>query len=240
MDDTGLDTTRPVKLTLVSRLAEDVRRRILDGVMSPGEKINLDAIRRDFGTSVSSVREAIGRLVIDGLVTFEDHRGYRVAPISLAHLKEITRLRAELEGMALREAVAKGGVEWEINVMSAVYRLNRVTREAGNQASIKAWEAVHRTFHLALIQHCEMPQLLQFCDVLHNQNDRYRRLFLQRSAGDRDVAAEHAAIAEAAVAHDADRASGLLVMHIERTGTNLLKRLQAQFADPYNPADDAG
>jgi DNA-binding GntR family transcriptional regulator len=222
------------KVTIASQVARELRQRILDGEMPPGEKINLELVRRDFDISVSSVREAMGKLVTEGLVAFEDHRGYRVAPVSFENLKEITFLRAELEAMALRETMRHGNVEWESAVMGALYRLNHTHREAGNIASIKTWEKAHRDFHMELIAGCRMPQLLQFCNVLHSQNDRYRRLFLLASSGDRDVAAEHTAIAEAAISYDAETACALLGRHIERTGTNLLNRLRNENADLAN------
>jgi len=224
------------KATLASRVSSALRTSILTGELPPGLKINLDQVRKHYSISVSSVREAMGRLVADGLVEFEDQRGYRVAPISLANLEEITRLRMELEPLALRATIAAGDIEWESAVMGALYRLNRTERTASDLASIEAWEAAHRTFHQALISGCRMPLLLNFCAILHNQNDRYRRRFLLIRSGDRNVVEEHAAIAEAAVAHDADRAGALLKRHIERTGTNLLRHLQSALA----PTADGG
>ena len=77
-----------------------------------------------------------------------------------------------------------------------------------------------------------MPLLLQFINKLHNMNNRYRRLFLSERPGQRNVAEEHTAIAEAAVARHLDEAAGLLAAHLERTGTTLHKllaeRLQGQ------------
>jgi len=57
---------------------------ILRGDLKPGAKINLDRLRQDFAVSISPLREAVSRLVPDGLVEFEDQRGYRVAPVSAA------------------------------------------------------------------------------------------------------------------------------------------------------------
>lgn len=244
-----------------------VREDIMSGALPPGGKLNLDALRRTFGISVSSVREGIGKLVTDGLVTFEEHRGYRIAPVSGPHLVEVTVLRAELEGLALRQSIARGGVKWESDVLGALYRLTHTSRDGDGDGAVggaggaaqgssvqgsfaqgnagqknlaqkslaQSWEAVHRAFHRSLLVQCGMPQLLQFCDVLHHQHERYRRMDRALGAaatGDRDADAEHSAIADAAVKHDAALAVQRLDAHIRRNGAALLDRLGAAGALP--------
>ena len=219
--------------TVADRVTEELRARILEGRLGPGSGLNLDEIRKELEVSVSSVREAITRLMSVGLVELGAGRVYRVAPVSLDNLAEITALRHMLEPMALRHAVANGGLEWETEVTAAHYRLSRTERIAESQASIEAWEKAHNGFHFTLIKRCDRPVLLGILSMLQNMNDRYRRIFLETPAGRRDVvqgaqrqvAQEHADIAAAAVAHDADRAASLLAAHIERTGTALRHRL---------------
>lgn len=72
--------------------------------------------------------------------------------------------------------------------------------------------------------------LLGFCRTLLNLNDRYRRSFLVRSSGDRNVTTEHSEIAQGAVARDADFACGCLREHIHRTGSNLAVHLADRIA----------
>jgi DNA-binding GntR family transcriptional regulator len=219
-------TTR--KQTLSSRIVELLRRAILRGDLAPGEKLNLDRLREMHDVSISPLREAVSRLVSDGLVTFEDQRGYAVAPISAGNLAEITRLRCELEKMALRAAIAAGDLEWESQVVGALYRLRTTEQTASSPASVEAWEAAHTEFHLMLIRGCGMPLLLHFCTLLRLMHDRYRRLFLADLPAGRDVQAEHDGIAAAATARNADLASARLVAHIEATGAQLMARLLAQ------------
>lgn len=212
--------TPPRKETISSRVAADLRDAILRGDPAPGSKINLDRLRAAHDASISPLREAVARLVADGLVEFEDQKGYRVAPVSLADLAEVTRLRAMLEGMALEASIAEGDLDWESDVMRALYRLNRTPRDPA-----EAWEAAHTAFHSALTGGCRMPLLLRLCTMLANMNDRYRRLFPADDPADRDVAAEHTAIAEAATRRDARSAAGALRAHILRTGAALQARM---------------
>ena len=217
----------PRKATIASRISAELRQAILRGDMEPGAKINLDRTREAYQVSVSPLREAMARLVSDGIVEFEDQLGYRVTPVSLANLEEVTRLRIDLETLALGYSIKAGDIDWESGVIAALHRLNRTERDPASTSSIEAWEMAHTAFHLQLIAGCGMPLLLNFCAVLHNLNDRYRRIFLLQNPGDRNVRDEHKAIAEATVARNQSTACTALARHIERTGTNLRGKLAA-------------
>ena len=218
------------KNTIASQLVERLREAIVSGQLEAGAKINLDRAREIFAVSLSPLREALARLISDGLVTFEDNRGYRVAPVSVSDLREITRLREEFETLALHQAVAAAPPEWERDVMRSLHKLNTAERSQADPANLERWEALHREFHLTLLAGCGMPLLLGFCRTLLNLNDRYRRSFLVRTSGDRNVGLEHSEIAQGAVARDADYACERLREHIHRTGSNLAAHLSDRIA----------
>jgi DNA-binding GntR family transcriptional regulator len=219
------------KITMASQLTDRLREAIVSGHLAAGSKINLERAKQQFAVSLSPLREALARLIADGLVQFEDNRGYRVAPVSLSNLREITRLRTEFEIFALRESISAGDIDWEGDVLRALHKLNRCVRDASKPATLEQWEASHRQFHVALISGCRMPVLIEFCRVLLNLNDRYRRTFLRATSGDRKVGAEHGGLAQRAVARDAESACSRLKLHIDRTGSNLLEHLTGKI-DP--------
>jgi DNA-binding GntR family transcriptional regulator len=216
--------------TIGSQLAHRLREEIISGKLAPSLKINLALASKELGVSLSPLREGLARLVAEGLVEFEDNRGYRVAPVSLANLAEVTHLRCELECLALRHAMSMGDVNWEGDIVRALHRLNRIVRDRSNPETLAHWETAHRDFHLSLIAGCSMPLLLSTCRVLLNLNDRYRRNFLQAEGGDRNVAEEHRKIAEWTIAREVDRACDALRRHIQRTGTNLHAYLSKKLA----------
>ncbi|ATI42574.1 hypothetical protein CBW24_11525 [Pacificitalea manganoxidans] len=222
---------RAGKATRASRVASELRDLILRGDLPPGSKVHLDQLRERFGVSLSPMREAVSRLVADGIVVFEDQRGYRIAPVSRENLMEISQVRADVESLALRYAIAAADLDWESEILAALHRVNRTPRDNDDPDRFEAWEQAHSDFHQALISGCALPTLLRFCATLHLQTDRYRRLLLPGTAPDLDVAQEHAAIAEAAVARDTDRAAALLHDHIQRTGTMLAARIDPDLTD---------
>lgn len=214
-------------VTLSSALVARLRGAIMRGDLMPGTKLVLDRIRARYGVSLSPLREALCRLESEGLVEIQDQRGYRVTPVSQANLMEVIRLRVELEGLAAREAVRHGDGEWEGRVVAALHRLSRCKRDSRTLEEQEAWEACHRAFHAELISACRMPLLIQFCSTLHDQSDRYRRIFLKEHEPDRNVPAEHRAIADAMVERRAEEAVRLLRDHVERTGRNVIAALCA-------------
>ncbi len=224
-------TAARLKMTRASKVADALRQSILNGELTPGSKVSLDQLREEHRVSLSPMREAISRLVNVGLVEFEDQRGYRIAPVSTANLREITKLRALLVCQALTECIATADLDWESDVLSALHRLNRINCDLSAPETLEDWEAAHSRFHMSLIAGCGMPMLLDFCHTLHDLNDRYRRIYMGPDSADRAVNDEHAAIAKAAVARNTALATELLQAHIERTGNTLLGRMAARRQD---------
>ena len=172
-------------MTLATAISDRIRSEILSGKKKPGTKLRLDEIKAEFGVSWSPIREGLSRLLAEGLVTTEDQRGFRVAPVSKAHLADIIGTRIALESMALRTSIEQGDDAWEAELLSAHHRLSKFETRRWEGRELDEWEVWHRTYHEALIRGCGSPILLQFCNMLHDMNYRYRRLFLDPRAGPR-------------------------------------------------------
>lgn len=205
------------RATLATELVVRMREAILSGELKPGARLRLDELRKAYGVSLSPLREALSRLGSEGLVLLEDQRGIRVAPVSLANLQEIIALRLTLEVQALRGSVELGDMQWEARVVAALHLLQRHERAPQGPPRVQEWEQLHRQLHFALISACDKPLLLQFCTMLHDRNDRYRRLFLVRQTVDASVMHEHAAIVQACLDRQPTLAGERLAAHIERT-----------------------
>ena len=221
MSVVDLNAKLPGKPTIAGQIEAQLRHDILHGILAPGAKLNLDKLRISMGVGLSPLREAVTRLVSEGLIEVEAQRGYRVVPISVANLEEVCALRLELEPYALRKSIEKGGLDWEAAVMGALYRLNKTDRIPGDPASLANWEAANNAFHLTLIERCGMPLLIKMYKQLVSLNDRYRHIYLKTVEVQRDVIDEHTAIAQAAVERRSDDATALLTRHIERSTHNL-------------------
>ncbi len=75
--------------TLTSAVYERLRRDILSAQLLPGQKLHIAHLSKGFGVSLAATREALSRLVADGLVQVADQRGFRVSPVSTADLQDL-------------------------------------------------------------------------------------------------------------------------------------------------------
>lgn len=209
--------------TLATQICNRVRAEILSGARRPQARIRLEDLKTEFDVSWSPLREALSRLVAEGLVQVDESRGYRVAAVSRADMQDVMQMRKAMESMALRMAIENGDDHWEAEVLAAHHRLTKVE---GKRQDIEQWEERHRRYHDALASGCGSPLLLQFCSQLHERFARYRKLFLSSNPFDRQVAAEHRRLTEAALARDAGKACAIIEAHIERTGRNILASIK--------------
>ena len=207
----------PAKPPRVSRIAAELGDAIVAGRLVPGSRLNLDHLRAEIGVSLSPLREAVSRLVAEGLVVVEDQRGYSVAPVSRADLEEVALLSAELEAMALGHAMARAGLDWEGGVLAALHR----AKKAGG-GTLGDYDALHA----GLAEGCGMPLLVQSCERMRRLLLRYRTL-ARYDGAERPLAAEYVMIAEAAVARNAELAPVLLRQLVRRTGAAIAARLGA-------------
>ena len=205
--------------TLVSAIYSRVRADILSCHYPPGEKLLIGPLSQRFDVSVASVREALFRLVADGLVRAEDQRGFRVSPLSLADLWDVTQTRIELECLALRRSIARGDGAWQAALEQAWANLQAAPHTAPEDEKVHhaAWPVMHGRFHTALVAACGLEWLLRFRAILYEQSERYRRLGLTVTHKSRDTAGEHQRLFEATIRRDADAAAALLAQHFERT-----------------------
>jgi DNA-binding GntR family transcriptional regulator len=208
---------RPRSLT--SAVQERLRADILSTRLLPGQKLHIAGLAKQFSVSLAAVREALSRLVADGLVQASDQRGFRVSPVSLADLADVTRTRIDIEGLALRRSIELGDQAWLDSVNVAHDRLRAVPYRYPDEPGVhyEEWVVRHGIFHRALVNACGSQWLLGFRNVLHEQSERYRRLSIRDVSMVRDVEAEHAAIVEAVVRRDADAAVDALARHFDTT-----------------------
>ena len=94
----SLTEDRPRSLT--SAVQERLRTDILSTRLLPGQKLHIAGLAKQFSVSLAAVREALSRLVADGLVQASDQRGFRVSPVSPADLRDVTQTRVDIEGLA--------------------------------------------------------------------------------------------------------------------------------------------
>ena len=123
------------KVTLATSLVEQLRQEVLTGALLPGQPLRLDELRERYAVSLSPLREAVSRLGAEGLLQIEHQRSVRVAPVSPENLAEVVLLRAELEPLALRDAIKHADDHFEARITMALGSASRKASSAFRAAS---------------------------------------------------------------------------------------------------------
>lgn len=211
--------------TQADQVFEKLRADVLSCRLAPGSKIRINEVAARLGVSLGAVREALSRLSAEGMTIAQAQRGYSVAPVSEEELLDLTTTRVSIEQICLRRAIEYGDVEWEAAIVATFHRLHRIPeRDATDPTMLnETWSQAHAAFHVALVSHCQSAWLLRIRSNLYAQTERYRRLSVPLRREERDVNAEHKALADAALARNPDHLSGLISDHLWRTTRILLR-----------------
>ena len=201
-----------------------LRADLLACRLVPGQKLKIDELCQHLSAGSSAVREALSRLASDGLVLIEPQRGFRVMPLDLDELRDLTNTRCRIEELCLRDSIASGGIEWETTLIAALHRLSRTPVQADGDVKrySEAFGAAHTMFHEALVGACDSRWLLHVRQLLSTQQERYRWLSRPLAKTERDLDKEHSAIARAALDRDADATVALMTEHLQKTAGIIL------------------
>lgn len=219
-------------MTLAEKAYENLRRDIVRGAFGQGMPLRLSDLGARYGMGFSPLREALNRLQAERLVTAESLRGFRVAPLSAPEFEDALQTRLLIETTALRASIVRGDDDWAAGIVSSLYALKLQADRRDKGGDLWDLEARHHTFHRALLAACGSVWTLDFFERLYAATERYRlpALSLAEGRDRRDIQGEHSALAEAALARDADRAVELLQQHYLRTAATIRARMGGDMA----------
>lgn len=204
-----------------------LRADILACRLRPGAKVQINLLADELGISLSGVREALSKLSAEGLVVAEPQRGFRVAPVSLDDLTDLTLTRIDIESLCLKRSIEQGGVDWESAVVGSMHRLSRTPYWSpdNDRRLSEEWAAAHYSFHEALVCACDSVWRMRIRSSIYQQSERYRRLSVPVLPETRNVESEHRAIADAALARNPVEACELMKEHLLLTMNIIVKGL---------------
>jgi DNA-binding GntR family transcriptional regulator len=208
-------------------LAEDVyasiRGQILTGQLTSGERLHLSQVATSHGVSLGVVREAVTRLASERLLESIPQIGFRVRVLSVEDLVDLTRVRIEIETLALRDSIARGDLEWEAQLVAAHHALAATPSATDDGRRNLEWLARHEAFHAALCAACESRWLLTLREQLFAASELYRFWFVQvqddvpRKRLREAIIKEHKGLLDAALARDVVGATERLARHFQKT-----------------------
>lgn len=205
--------------TLSERAAALIQRDILTGRLPPGSRLGIVNLAQGYGMGATPVREGLSRLVARQLVVALGQRGFRVAPVSEADLRDITRMRVVVEQEALCLSMKLGRDDWEAGIVAALHRMQRYVERTGAKFAEGAeeFDTLHKRFHTALLEACGSPRLLAAHSDLYDQAYRYRRVMMRKFESGRIFVQAHRVLADCVLARDQRRAPPMLEAHLKST-----------------------
>ena len=216
--------------TLSEQAFHVLRQDVLSGRHTPESKLKVDALQTLYGFSSSPLREALSRLVQEGLVKSDERRGFRVTAISPEDLADITKMRLVLDIPALRESIRLGDDAWEAQIVASFHRLEKIeSRLALGPVVLDAdWSQRHRDFHRALIAACPSERQLAWSMSLFDQAERYRHFAARNRTVSKKKDEEHRTLMKAVLRRDVETAAVLLAEHISSTQKNVMAAFALQ------------
>ncbi|NVK30986.1 MAG: GntR family transcriptional regulator [Gammaproteobacteria bacterium] len=193
-----------------------IRQDIFMGTWPPGSRLKLEQLRKQYDTSVTTLREILNRLSAEGFVLAEGNKGFEVSPISATELREVGELRVLLENHAIALSFAQGDVEWESRVVATHHRLKHSEARviAGDDSARPQWKQDDIDFHHALISACGSKTLMEMHDMVFSRYLRYQMLTL--TCRGEVTAEDHQNFLDYALARDTAKAQALLLSHVTK------------------------
>nr|WP_263327070.1 GntR family transcriptional regulator [Neobacillus sp. Marseille-Q6967] len=204
-----------VKKSMTDQIYQSLRENIITLKFPKDEKININSLKEQFGTSQTPIREALNRLHQEGLVEFISNVGVKVVEFSKKDVLEIIDLCHYLDLYAIRLAMENGKIDELVSDLEYELEEHEKCYQKGDEGSYRHHVS---EFHQMIRKHSKNKKLLEVFSPLQAQLDivvsRYYQIGDLINEDFRDKSfQEHKAIYEAIKDHNASRAIALMDEH---------------------------
>jgi DNA-binding GntR family transcriptional regulator len=190
-----------------------LRERILTGQLAPGEPLVASKLALSVGASRTPVREALLRLVADGLVV-ETPAGTVVKQLAEDEILEIYEVRIHLEALAARLAAANLTPRYLAQIEAIHEKFVAAAREP--EPDVDWLAATNIELHRAICQAARNTLLTEFLSRIHDVVGRFRNTTFRRPGRLQEAVAEHEQLVSAIAAKDPERAEEIARRHMTR------------------------
>jgi GntR family carbon starvation induced transcriptional regulator len=228
---------KPESTTATEAAVRKLKQDIMSGALAPDSQLKMRELKSRYGIGASPMREALVQLAAEGFVHQRAQKGFRVPPVSIEELIDITKTRQFLEGEAIRLAIENGNAEWEEEIVASYHVLERaIAATKAGEKERDYFEERHHRFHRALISACPLESMRNFCDELYVRKTRYRRMLGGYGFTAKEVIEEHRELMEAVLSRKVARAQQVIRAHIAITNDVIAEVLRAKEQGRLAPA----
>lgn len=209
--------------TTASRVAADLRRRILAGELAPGQRLKLDELATLCEVSHMPVREALRELEGEGVLDVLPHRGATIRGVDRRFVENFYDLRGAIEGMLTGRCAER----IDAHGLAALQAAARDVETAVSRRDAAAIVAANRRFHDTINAAAENAEALRMLQQGRVLADALRLRFGYGSGRADAIVSEHAELVRAIGRHDAERSATIARRHCMRARDDLLAQLAA-------------
>jgi DNA-binding GntR family transcriptional regulator len=203
-----------------SIIARRLRTGIMYGSLPPGRQLNEVELAARFGVSRGPLREAMQRLVQEGLLRSERNRGLFVLTLTPDDVRDVYIARTAVERAAVSLILGRDPDQ----AAERLEQVHREMREAASRADYSAVSDADLRFHEALVAASGSPRLIRMHGTLLVES-RMCMTALERTYRLLDeVVAEHGALLDGIRAGEEARLFRLIDTHMK----DALQRLTEQ------------
>jgi len=204
---------------LRDRIYQLLKKYIIEGELQEGAKITEAEISKQIGVSKTPVREAISRLVIEGLITLHPNKRMTITKISAKDVIEVYQLRKVLCSLAA-ELLADKITDDEIKELNKIFEEMEIFAEKGD---VVKYSKYADNFHSFMTSLSGNKRLENINKNLHEQVYIYRIKSLSVEGRMKKSLNEHKKILEALTKRDSEKAKKKCQEHINNALNNILK-----------------
>jgi len=192
-----------------SIIARQLREAIMNGTFAPGTQLGETELAGRFQVSRGPLREAMQRLVSEGLLRSERHRGLFVIDLEPSDVHDIYSARFAVERAAVVGVLRRGEGE------AVALRLKSAVEDMATAADGDAVSEADVRFHEELVAASGSKRLGRMARTLLIETRMCLSALHRTYATNEERVAEHKGIAEAIGAGDEELAVSLLEAHME-------------------------
>lgn len=208
--------------TTATRVAAELRRRILAGELAPGQRLKIDELASLLDVSHMPVREALRELEGESVLEVFPHRGAVVKGVDERFVRNFYDIRAAVEGM-LTERCAE-----RIDAAGLARLAREVAAfEAADPDDPAALVHANRALHDTINAGADNPEALRMLGQGRVLADALRVRFGYGTGRVASIVADHQALLRAIRRRDAQKAGDIARRHCIRARDDLLARMRA-------------
>ncbi len=153
--------------TLRENVVDEIRMKILNRELKPGERIVEQNIAQELGVSRGPIREALRQLEQEGLVEYKRNVGCSVKQVTLENIYEVYLLRAAYEILSVKLCDGEftdediGKMECILAQMKTLEPENDMDEENARLVELD------NALHLLIVEKCGMSRVVKMWKELH-------------------------------------------------------------------------